>query len=73
MVVYPWPVGSKRPENLGGDPGFHTAFRHGQHKVLKSEGFSFVGSTICYLLLQTADAVNDHLVHCFRYRELIER
>jgi DNA-3-methyladenine glycosylase I len=39
-------------------------------KTLKKEGFSFVGSTICYSLLQAAGVVNDHLVHCFRYREL---
>ena len=39
-------------------------------RALKAEGFSFVGSTICYSLLQAAGVVNDHLVHCFRYREL---
>lgn len=39
-------------------------------KALKAEGFSFVGSTICYALLQAAGVVNDHLVHCFRYKEL---
>ena len=39
-------------------------------KALKSEGFSFVGTTICYALLQAAGVVNDHLVHCFRYQEL---
>jgi len=39
-------------------------------KALKAEGFSFVGTTICYALLQAAGVVNDHLVHCFRYREL---
>lgn len=39
--------------------------------VLKKEGFSFVGSTICYSLLQASGVVNDHLVHCFRYQELI--
>ena len=39
---------------------------------LKKEGFSFVGSTICYALLQAAGVVNDHLVHCFRYKELID-
>ena len=38
--------------------------------ALKKEGFSFVGSTICYALLQAAGVVNDHLVHCFRYEEL---
>jgi DNA-3-methyladenine glycosylase I len=41
-------------------------------KALKAEGFSFVGSTICYAILQAAGVVNDHLVHCFRHRELVE-
>jgi DNA-3-methyladenine glycosylase I len=39
-------------------------------KSLKQEGFTFVGSTICYSFLQAAGVVNDHLVGCFRYREL---
>ena len=39
--------------------------------ALKKEGFSFVGSTICYALLQASGMVNDHLVHCFKYKELI--
>ena len=38
--------------------------------ALKKEDFSFVGSTICYALLQASGVVNDHLVHCFRYKEL---
>ena len=37
---------------------------------LKQAGFSFVGSTICYAFLQAGGIVNDHLVHCFRHREL---
>ena len=41
-------------------------------KALKKEGFSFVGSTICYAFLQAAGVVNDHLVHCFRYKELMK-
>ena len=40
--------------------------------ALKKEGFSFIGSTICYALLQASGVVNDHLVHCFRYKELID-
>jgi DNA-3-methyladenine glycosylase I len=40
-------------------------------KALKKEGFSFVGSTICYAFLQAAGVVNDHLVRCFRHGELI--
>lgn len=39
-------------------------------KTLKKEGFSFVGSTICYAFLQSGGVVNDHLVQCFRHREL---
>ncbi|MEX0899154.1 MAG: DNA-3-methyladenine glycosylase I [Gammaproteobacteria bacterium] len=33
---------------------------------LKSRGFRFVGSTICYALMQATGMVNDHLVSCFR-------
>jgi DNA-3-methyladenine glycosylase I len=39
---------------------------------LKQAGFSFVGSTICYAFLQAGGIVNDHLVHCFRHRELMQ-
>ena len=39
-------------------------------KDMKGRGFSFVGSTIVYALLQSAGLVNDHLVGCFRHREL---
>ena len=39
-------------------------------KTLKQNGFTFVGSTICYSFLQAAGVVNDHLVGCFRHREL---
>lgn len=35
---------------------------------LKRRGFSFVGSTICYALMQSIGMVNDHLVGCFRYQ-----
>ena len=37
---------------------------------LKQRGMSFVGSTIIYAHMQAAGMVNDHLVHCFRYRQL---
>ncbi|NIS07766.1 MAG: DNA-3-methyladenine glycosylase I [Candidatus Dadabacteria bacterium] len=39
-------------------------------KALKKEGFTFVGSTICYAFLQAAGVVNDHITSCFRYKEL---
>ncbi|MFN3623748.1 MAG: DNA-3-methyladenine glycosylase I [Hyphomicrobium sp.] len=38
-------------------------------KVLKSEGFRFVGPTTVYAFMQSAGLVNDHLVGCFRYLE----
>ena len=37
---------------------------------LKRRGFTFVGPTICYAFMQAAGLVNDHLVTCFRYREV---
>jgi DNA-3-methyladenine glycosylase I len=37
---------------------------------LKKRGFSFVGSTICYAFMQAVGLVNDHIVTCFRYREV---
>jgi DNA-3-methyladenine glycosylase I len=37
---------------------------------LKSRGFTFVGSTICYAFMQAAGLVNDHIVACFRYRKV---
>ena len=39
-------------------------------KDLKRRGFSFVGSTVVYAHMQAVGMVNDHLVDCFRYREL---
>jgi DNA-3-methyladenine glycosylase I len=37
---------------------------------LRSRGFRFVGSTICYAHMQATGMVNDHLTSCFRYREV---
>jgi DNA-3-methyladenine glycosylase I len=37
---------------------------------LKARGFSFVGSTIMYAHMQAIGMVNDHLVDCFRWKEL---
>jgi len=39
-------------------------------KDLQKRGFRFVGSTICYALMQGTGLVNDHLVSCFRYQDL---
>jgi len=39
-------------------------------KDLKKRGFNFVGSTICYAFMQAVGMVNDHVVDCYRYREV---
>lgn len=39
-------------------------------KDLVKRGFKFVGSTICYAFMQATGLVNDHLVTCYRYKQL---
>jgi DNA-3-methyladenine glycosylase I len=39
-------------------------------KDLKARGFTFVGSTIVYSHLQAVGIVNDHIVGCFRWKEV---
>src|ERR1700686_4927249 len=39
-------------------------------KDLARRGFRFVGSTICYALMQATGMVNDHVVTCYRYNSL---
>ena len=39
-------------------------------QVLRGRGFRFVGPTICYAFMQAVGMVNDHLVTCFRHRQL---
>lgn len=39
-------------------------------KDLKKRGFKFVGSTIVYAHIQATGMVNDHVVDCFRYKEV---
>ena len=40
---------------------------------LKRRGFSFVGSTVIYAHMQAIGMVNDHVVNCFRYRDVRSR
>lgn len=40
-------------------------------KDMKKRGFKFVGSTILYAYMQAAGLVNDHIVNCFRYKEVL--
>jgi len=47
-----------------------TAESDAMSKDLLKRGFKFVGSTICYAYMQAVGMVNDHLISCFRHREL---
>ena len=42
-------------------------------KDLKKKGFSFVGPTTCYAYMQSVGMVNDHLIHCFRWKAIKEK
>jgi DNA-3-methyladenine glycosylase I len=47
-----------------------TAESDAMSKDLRKRGFNFVGSTICYAFMQATGMVNDHLVTCFRHKDL---
>jgi len=47
-----------------------TAESEKMSKDLLKRGFKFVGPTICYAFMQAVGMVNDHLVECFRYKEV---
>lgn len=38
---------------------------------MKARGFKFCGSTVCYAFMQGAGLINDHLVTCFRHKEVL--
>ena len=40
---------------------------------LKKKGFKFVGSVTIYAYLQSVGVINDHLMDCFRYEEIINK
>ena len=49
-----------------------TGISDAMSKDLKKRGFNFVGSTICYAFMQATGIVNDHVVSCFRYKEILQ-
>ncbi len=68
---YIWPFVGGRPiqntrRSLAEVPA-RTEISDALSKDLKRRGFTFVGSTICYALMQATGLVNDHLVDCFRH------
>jgi DNA-3-methyladenine glycosylase I len=50
-----------------------TAESDAMSKDLQKRGFRFVGSTICYALMQGTGMVNDHLRTCFRWGAIQDR
>jgi DNA-3-methyladenine glycosylase I len=50
-----------------------TAESDAMSKMLLAHGFKFVGSTICYAFMQASGMVNDHLVGCYRHKEVLNK
>jgi DNA-3-methyladenine glycosylase I len=72
--TYLWSfVGGKPMQNRRqrmADVPARTAESDAMSRDLKRRGFKFVGSTICYALMQATGMVNDHLVTCPRHAEV---
>jgi DNA-3-methyladenine glycosylase I len=70
---YVWTVVGGQPlqnKRMGKDIPARTPQSDALSKDLKKRGFRFVGSTICYAFMQATGMVNDHLVGCYRYRQV---
>ena len=50
-----------------------TALSDAMSKALKKRGFRFVGTTICYALMQATGMINDHVLGCFRHAECVQK
>ena len=71
--AYCWRFVGGRPQvnrRRGGDIPATSPESAAFSKDLKKRGFTFVGSTIIYAHMQAVGMVNDHLVDCFRFREV---
>src|SRR6266852_5272991 len=72
--AYQWRFVDGRPiqnrRRSVGDIPARTARSDAMSSDLKGRGFTFVGSTIIYAHMQAVGMVNDHVVDCFRYREV---
>ena len=71
---YVWSFVGGRPKRnawkVMGDIPAQTSESRALSKDLIARGASFVGPTICYAFMQGTGLVNDHVVSCFRYRQL---
>jgi DNA-3-methyladenine glycosylase I len=77
LDVYLWSfVGSKPLRNRWHEPSdvpASTEMSDRMSKALKKRGFRFVGTTICYSLMQATGMINDHLVDCYRHKACAEK
>jgi DNA-3-methyladenine glycosylase I len=69
-----WSLGGDKPRrnhfrNLKELPA-QTPSSETMSSELRKRGFRFVGPTICYAFMQAVGMVNDHLVDCFRHKEI---
>src|SRR5215510_8759410 len=72
--AYVWKLAGGEPQrnrrkNLAEVPA-KTSISDAMSKELTRCGFKFVGSTICYAFMQAVGMVNDHIVTCFRWKEV---
>ncbi|HET8947535.1 MAG TPA: DNA-3-methyladenine glycosylase I [Candidatus Polarisedimenticolia bacterium] len=72
--AYIWRFVDGRPKrnvwkSLGQIPA-ETKESRAMSRDLRDRGFRFVGPTICYSHMQATGMVNDHIVDCFRHREV---
>jgi len=72
--TYLWQfVGGKPKQNSRRSPKevpARTPESDAMSKDLLKRGFKFVGSTICYAMMQAIGLMNDHTTDCFRYHEV---
>ena len=72
--AYQWRFVDGRPiqnrRRAVGEIPARTAQSDAMSKDLKSRGVTFVGSTIIYAHMQAVGMVNDHVIDCFRHREV---
>lgn len=59
-------INKRRPGSIPATTPESDAFS----RDLKKRGFKFVGSTVIYAHMQAIGMVNDHVVDCFRYKEV---
>jgi DNA-3-methyladenine glycosylase I len=74
LGVYLWSFVGGEPKvnrwRTVGEIPAETAESRAMSKDLKRRGFRFVGPTVCYAFMQAVGLVNDHVVGCFRFREV---